>query len=102
MARGLLQGDANQDGVLQKSELPEQFQENFAEYDKNGDGVIDLEELAQWEQELSSRRESSRESSRDPIVYGIAVADDSLIVRTGTRLYRLTGASKAPAEGSSN
>jgi len=36
---------------------------------------------------VRSRRDGSRERYQDPIVYGVAVIDDSFFIRTGTRLY---------------
>ncbi len=98
MARMLLRGDANEDGLLQKSELPEQFQASFEEYDKNSDGALDHEELAEMEKQFRANREGSRESARDPIVYGVAAAQDVWIVRTGTRLYCLDGVSAGGAK----
>lgn len=36
---------------------------------------------------VRTRRDASRERYQDPIVYGVAVTDDSFFIRTGTRLY---------------
>ena len=42
----LMQMDANHDGIIQGSELPEEMRERILEHlDKNGDGVIDQQEL---------------------------------------------------------
>ncbi len=43
--RMLARFDANKDGKLQKEEAPERMQSQFDELDKNGDGVLDADEV---------------------------------------------------------
>lgn len=86
----LTKADANQDGILTKDEIPEPFQAMLPRVDLNGDGSLDAEELKAMEESFRKRREGSREGARDPIVYGIAAADGTIVVRTGTRLYAIS------------
>jgi len=86
----LTKGDANQDGILTKDEIPEPFQAMLPRVDLNGDGSLDAEELKAMEESFRKRREGSRAGARDPIVYGIAAADGTIVVRTGTRLYAIS------------
>ena len=91
MAATLLKSDSNGDGKIAESELPAEFKEMMARVDLNKDSVIDAEELKAMEESFRKRREGSRDSARDPIVYGVAAADDSLVIRTGTRLFCVRG-----------
>lgn len=91
----LMKGDANEDGILTKDEIPEPFQEMLPRIDLNMDGSLDAEELKAMQESFQKRREGSREGARDPIVYGIAAADGTILVRTGTRLYAINQESKA-------
>lgn len=87
MIGALLKNDRNGDGFLQKAELPPEFQSMLARVDKNGDDAIDKVELDAMAKGFAERRKGSKESSRDPIVYGVAAVPDSLVIRTGTRLF---------------
>ena len=91
MLARLLVGDRNEDGVLTKDELPPPFQRMMARADLNEDGQLDQEELQAMQEEFQKRRAGAREGARDPIVYGVAAADGVIIVRTGTRLYAISG-----------
>ena len=95
MLASMLQGDANKDGVLTQAELPKPFQAMFGRLDLNGDGALDGDELKAMEESFRKRREGSREGARDPIVYGIAAADGTIVIRTGTRLYAICSSAKA-------
>ena len=87
MIAALMKGDANQDGILTKEEIPEPFQAMLPRVDLNADGSLDADELKAMEESFRQRREGSREGARDPIVYGIAAAEGTIVVRTGTRVY---------------
>ena len=91
MAATLLKSDSNGDGKIAESELPAEFKEMMARVDLNKDSLIDAEELKAMEERFRKRREGSKDSARDPIVYGVAAADDSLVIRTGTRLFCVRG-----------
>ena len=76
------------------------FRPMLKRVDTNGDGALDKSELEAMAKSFAERRRNSRSSARDPIVYGVAAIPGTLIIRTGTRLYCVTGASVAPsAEG---
>ncbi len=89
MVATLLKGDANNDGILAQEEVPDQFKAMFPRVDLNADGTLDAEELKLMEESFRKRREGSQEGARDPIVYGIAAADGTIVVRTGTRVYAI-------------
>lgn len=91
MAAMLLKSDANGDGKISAAELPAEFKEMMTRVDLNKDSVIDAEELKAMEESFRKRREGSRDSARDPIVYGVAAADDAFVIRTGTRLFCVRG-----------
>jgi len=91
MAAMLLKSDANGDGKISEAELPAEFKEMMARVDLNKDAVIDAEELKAMEESFRQRREGSKDSARDPIVYGVAAADGAFVIRTGTRLYCVRG-----------
>ncbi|MFK7822113.1 MAG: PQQ-binding-like beta-propeller repeat protein [Planctomycetaceae bacterium] len=85
----LLKNDKDGDGVLTKEELPPQFKRFATAGDKNGDGRLDQSEMKAMDESFKKRRAGSREGARDPIVYGIAAANGTLLIRTGTRLYAI-------------
>lgn len=87
----LLRGDKNRDGKLTPEELPDSMKEQFARLDRNKDGVLNDAELKQMEKSFAERRRDSRNESRDPIVYGVAAAQDRFLIRTGTRLFCVGG-----------
>ena len=89
--RMLLANDKNGDGVLTKDELPPQFQRMAAGGDLNGDDQLDQAELKAMAESFEKRRAGAREGARDPIVYGVAAADGVIVVRTGTRLFAVSG-----------
>ena len=91
MAAMLMKSDANGDGKISADELPAEFKDMLSRVDLNKDNVIDAEELNAMEESFRKRREGSRESARDPIVYGVAADQGVLVIRTGTRLYCVQG-----------
>ena len=91
----LMKGDADKDGILTQEEVPEEFQAMLPRVDLNKDGALDSDELKAMEESFRKRREGSRDGARDPIVYGIAAADGTIVVRTGTRLYAIKEAASA-------
>ncbi len=90
MVAALLENDADGDGVLSSDEIPNQFRSVLQRIDTNGDGALDQEEMKAMAASFRARRAGSRESSRDPIVYGVAATDGSIVIRTGTRLYAIS------------
>lgn len=88
----LMQGDQDSDGELTVDEVPDMLKGVFARLDKDGSGKLDAAELKSMEDEFRKKRENSRAESRDPIVYGVAAADDTFVIRTGTRLYAIRNA----------
>ncbi len=93
MVAMLMKGDANKDGRITAQELPPEFKEMMPRVDLNKDDVIDADELRAMEESFRKRREGSRESARDPIVYGVAAIEGAFIIRTGTRLFCVRGES---------
>lgn len=87
MMAALTKGDANGDGIITEQELPAEFREMLPRIDLNGDKSLDAAELKAMEESFRRRREGSRDAARDPIVYGVAAADGTFLIRTGTRLY---------------
>ena len=87
MLARLMEGDKNQDGILQADELSADFQPMLKRVDTNGDGVLDQAELKAMADSFAQRREGSQSAARDPIVYGVAAVDGAIVIRTGTRLY---------------
>jgi len=59
--------------------------------DLNHDGNLDKSELEKMAKSFAAKRAGSKESSRDPIVYGVAADTQGILVRTGTRLYAIGG-----------
>ena len=96
MLESLAQRDNNGDGKLTEDELPADFRAMMARVDKNGDGAIDRDELKAMAESFAARRSDSREAARDPIVYGAAAAEGSILVRCGTRLYCISSPAKEP------
>ncbi len=84
----LLKHDANGNGKVELTELPEDLK-RMASGDKNGDGAIDADEIKVMAEDFRKRRENSASDSRDPIVYGVAAAGGTFYIRTGTRLYAI-------------
>ena len=68
-----------------------EFKEMMTRVDLNKDNLIDAEELKAMEESFRKRREGSKDSARDPIVYGVAAADGAFLIRTGTRLFCVRG-----------
>ena len=62
-----------------------------ANIDLTKDKVLDADELKAMEESFRKRREGSKDSARDPIVYGVAAADRAFVIRTGTRLFCVRG-----------
>ena len=87
MLQGLLKNDANQDGVLSGDEIPKRLLGVLENIDLNKDGQLDKQELGKMAASFAARRSGSRDSSRDPIVYGVAADSVGIVIRTGTRLY---------------
>jgi outer membrane protein assembly factor BamB len=91
MMATLMKSDANGDGKISEEELSPDFREMMGRIDLNKDKLLDAEELKAMEESFRKRREGSKDSARDPIVYGVAAADGAFVIRTGTRLYCVRG-----------
>lgn len=102
MVAALMSRDANGDGRLQPEELSAEFRPMMKRVDTNADGTLDQSELDAMAKSFAERRKNSRESSRDPIVYGVAAVPGTIIVRTGTRLYCLRQSAEQTARMSGN
>ncbi len=87
MVAAMMRGDKDGDGSLAADEIPADFKPMLARIDTNGDGALDAAELKAMAESFAARRASSRSSARDPIVYGAIASGESILVRTGTRLY---------------
>ena len=87
MLAALTKADANADGVLSAEEIPADFKPMLARIDTNKDGSLDQAEIKAMAESFASRRSDSRDNARDPIVYGAAAIDGTIVIRTGTRLY---------------
>lgn len=83
----LMAGDKNGDGILQADEISADFKPMLARIDTNKDGSLDAAELKSMIDSFAARRTDSQASARDPIVYGAAASDGKIVIRTGTRLY---------------
>lgn len=92
MMAAMMSRDANKDGILQAEEMSPEFRPMLKRVDKNGDGALDAAELKAMADSFAERRRNSRESSRDPIVYGVAAVPGAVVIRTGTRLYCIADA----------
>ena len=91
MMAALLKSDANGDGKISEEELSPEFREMMGRIDLNKDKLLDADELKAMEESFRKRREGSKDSARDPIVYGVAAADGAFVIRTGTRLFCIRG-----------
>ncbi len=87
MMAALMAGDKNGDGILQADEISADFKPMLARIDTNKDGSLDAAELKAMVESFAARRADSQTSARDPIVYGAAASDGKIVIRTGTRLY---------------
>ena len=87
LASALLAADANKDGVVTLGEAPERFRGMFPRGDADKNGELDEAEIEAMSKSFAARRAESRNSARDPIVYGAAASAGAIVVRTGTRLY---------------
>jgi len=58
---------------------------------KPGVSLALRDEFRAMEESFRKRREGSRDSARDPIVYGVVAADGAFVIRTGTRLFCVSG-----------
>ena len=91
MMATLMKSDANGDGKISEEELSSDFRDMMVRIDLNNDKVLDADELKAMEESFRKRREGSKDSARDPIVYGAAAADGAFVIRTGTRLFCVRG-----------
>lgn len=91
MMAALMKSDANGDGKISEEELSPDFREMMVRIDLNKDKILDADELKAMEESFRKRREGSKDSARDPIVYGVAAADGAFVIRTGTRLFCVRG-----------
>lgn len=91
MLAGMLKLDADGDGVLTGDEIPRRLNSVMENIDLNKDGGLDKSELKKMADSFAAKRKGSKQSSRDPIVYGVAADSGGIIVRTGTRLYAIGG-----------
>ena len=91
MMATLMKSDANGDGKISEDELSPEFREMMGRIDLNKDKFLDADELKAMEENFRKRREGSKDSARDPIVYGVAAADGAFVIRTGTRLFCVRG-----------
>ena len=87
MLANLMKADADANGILSESEIPNDFKPMLARIDTNNDGALDQAELKAMSDSFAARRSDSRDTARDPIVYGAAAVDGTIVIRTGTRLY---------------
>jgi outer membrane protein assembly factor BamB len=87
MMAALMSGDKNGDGVLQAEEISADFKPMLARIDTNQDGSLDADEIKAMSDSFSARRSDSRASARDPIVYGAAASAGVILIQMGTRLY---------------
>jgi hypothetical protein len=86
MLAGMLKRDADGDGLLSGEEIPGRLKSVMENIDLNKDGSLDKTELKKMADSFAAKRKGSKQSSRDPIVYGVAADANGIIVRTGTRL----------------
>jgi len=91
MVERMLQKDADADGMLRGEEIPKRLVSVMENIDLNKDGGLDESELKKMAESFAARRKGSRQSSRDPIVYGVAADATGFVIRTGTRLYAIEG-----------
>lgn len=91
MLARMMAGDANGDSVLEGEEIPGMFRSMLPRIDTDGDGKLTRDEVESMARSFAERRKDAAASARDPIVYGAAAADGALVIRTGTRLYVVSG-----------
>jgi outer membrane protein assembly factor BamB len=91
MLAGMLKADKDGDGILTGDEIPKRLVAVMENIDLNQDGSLDKGELEKMAKSFAAKRAGSKESSRDPIVYGVAGDSRGFLVRTGTRLYAIGG-----------
>ena len=91
MVKSYLKSDANGDGKLGAGEIPKRLVSAMENIDLNADGQLDRNELTKMAEKFSANRRGSKDSSRDPIVYGVAADTQGFLIRTGTRLYCIKG-----------
>ena len=91
MLAGMLKRDVDGDGLLSGEEVPGRLKSVMENIDFNKDGSLDKSELKKMADGFAAKRKGSKQSSRDPIVYGVAADSSGIIVRTGTRLYAIGG-----------
>ncbi|MGI9497046.1 MAG: PQQ-binding-like beta-propeller repeat protein [Mariniblastus sp.] len=91
MVQSYLKSDTNLDGKLSGDEIPERLISAMENIDLNGDGILERNELTKMAGKFAARRRDSKNSSRDPIVYGVAADEQGILIRTGTRLYCIEG-----------
>ena len=91
MLAGMLRADKDGDEVLSGDEIPKRLLAVMENIDLNHDGSLDKSELEKMAESFAAKRAGSKESSRDPIVYGVAADPKGILVRTGTRLYAIGG-----------
>ncbi len=83
----LMKADLDGNGMLNAEEIPADFKPMLARIDTNTDGSLDQAELKAMADSFAARRSDSRDAARDPIVYGAAAVEGTIVIRTGTRLY---------------
>ena len=59
--------------------------------DLDANGQLDRDELTKMAEKFAANRRGSKDSSRDPMVYGVAADKNGFLIRTGTRLYCIKG-----------
>jgi outer membrane protein assembly factor BamB len=91
MLAGMLKADKDGDEVLSGDEIPKRLVAAMENIDLNQDGSLDKSELEKMAASFAAKRAGSKQSSRDPMVYGVAADSDGILVRTGTRLYAIGG-----------
>ena len=91
MLRGMMKNDSDQDGVLSGDEIPKRLLGVMDNIDLNQDKRLDQGELKKMAASFAAKRKGSKNSSRDPIVYGVAADHNGILVRTGTRLFAIDG-----------
>ncbi|MFO0999367.1 MAG: hypothetical protein U0936_03445 [Planctomycetaceae bacterium] len=83
--------DSNGDGKISEEELSPEFR-SYGENRPERDKILDTDfRHKTMEESFRKRREGSKDSARDPIVYGVAAADGAFVIRTGTRLFCVRG-----------
>jgi len=91
MVRSYLKSDANADEKLSGDEIPERLRSAMENIDLDANGQLDRSELTKMAEKFAANRRGSKDSSRDPMVYGVAADKNGFLIRTGTRLYCIKG-----------